>query len=65
MSLSGSRFFYPLSVGHDTTASAISWAIYCLAKYPKEQEKVHQEVTSVLNGRTQLTWYLLFDFSYF
>ncbi|XP_061189752.1 cytochrome P450 4F2-like [Saccostrea echinata] len=42
--------------GHDTTASAISWAIYCLAKYPEEQEKIYQEVTSVLDGRPQVTW---------
>ncbi|XP_052715318.1 cytochrome P450 4F2-like [Crassostrea angulata] len=42
--------------GHDTTASAISWAIYCLAKYPEEQEKIYKEVTSVLDGRSQLSW---------
>lgn len=42
--------------GHDTTASAISWAIYCLAKYPEEQEKIFTEVTSVLDGRSQLSW---------
>lgn len=42
--------------GHDTTASAISWAIFCLAKYPEEQEKIYKEVTSVLDGRSQLSW---------
>lgn len=42
--------------GHDTTASALSWAIYCLAKYPKEQQKVYEEVTDVLNDKEYLEW---------
>ncbi|KAJ8317416.1 hypothetical protein KUTeg_005320 [Tegillarca granosa] len=39
--------------GHDTTASALSWAIYCLAKYPKEQQKVYEEVTNVLKDKEE------------
>ncbi|XP_062588046.1 ultra-long-chain fatty acid omega-hydroxylase-like [Saccostrea cucullata] len=42
--------------GHDTTASAISWAIYSLAKYPEIQEKVHQEVVEILGERQHLQW---------
>lgn len=42
--------------GHDTTASALSWAIYCLAKYPKEQQKVYEEVTDVLKDKEYLEW---------
>ncbi|XP_048770388.2 cytochrome P450 4F2-like [Ostrea edulis] len=42
--------------GHDTTASAISWAIYSLAKYPEIQEKVHQELVEVVGKRQQLEW---------
>ncbi|KAJ8317562.1 hypothetical protein KUTeg_005466 [Tegillarca granosa] len=37
--------------GHDTTASALSWAIYCLAKYPDEQRKVYDEAKSILNDK--------------
>lgn len=42
--------------GHDTTASALSWAIYCLAKYPKEQQKVYEEIIDVLKDKDYLEW---------
>ncbi|XP_021363950.1 leukotriene-B4 omega-hydroxylase 3-like isoform X2 [Mizuhopecten yessoensis] len=42
--------------GHDTTASAISWAIYALAKYPKEQEHLAAEVEEVIGTRTCVEW---------
>nr|XP_022344971.1 cytochrome P450 4A25-like [Crassostrea virginica] len=42
--------------GHDTTASAICWAIYSLGKYPEFQEKVHQELVGVLGERQNLQW---------
>lgn len=45
-------------LGHDTTASAICWAIYSLGKYPDLQEKVHQELTQVLGDRQKLQWYV-------
>ncbi|XP_048770394.2 cytochrome P450 4F2-like [Ostrea edulis] len=50
--------------GHDTTASAISWAIYSLAKYPEIQEKVCQELVEVLGERQQLEWEDLNELKY-
>jgi len=37
--------------GHDTTASAISWCLYHLAKHPEYQQKARDEVDRVLSGR--------------
>lgn len=45
-------------LGHDTTASAICWAIYSLGKYPDLQEKVHEELKQVLGDRQKLQWYV-------
>ena len=42
--------------GHDTTTSGMSWTLYCLAKYPEHQEKVREEVRSVLMGREWLEY---------
>ncbi|RDD42229.1 Leukotriene-B4 omega-hydroxylase 3 [Trichoplax sp. H2] len=36
-----------LFAGHDTTASAISWTLYCLAKHPQHQQKIYQEVYDI------------------
>ncbi|XP_013913094.1 PREDICTED: cytochrome P450 4V2 [Thamnophis sirtalis] len=33
--------------GHDTTAAALSWAIYLLARHPEIQRKVHNELDEV------------------
>ncbi|CRK92923.1 CLUMA_CG006516, isoform A [Clunio marinus] len=33
--------------GHDTTTSGMSFCLYCLAKYPKVQEKVFMEIRNV------------------
>ena len=41
-------------LGHDTTASAIMWILYSLAKYPDMQQKVREDVEEVLHGRRQL-----------
>lgn len=38
------------TAGHDTTASALSWCLYYLATDPEIQQKVRDEITSVLNG---------------
>ncbi|KAG8536622.1 hypothetical protein GDO81_025990 [Engystomops pustulosus] len=42
--------------GHDTTASGISWILYCLAKYPEHQEKCREEIRDVLGERTTVEW---------
>jgi cytochrome P450 family 4 len=36
--------------GHDTTTSAISFALYCLAKYPEVQKKVVEEIQQVIGN---------------
>lgn len=43
-------------LGHDTTASAISWLIYALATHPECQDKVRAELKDVLNGSTEVDW---------
>ncbi|XP_063794983.1 cytochrome P450 4A24-like isoform X1 [Pseudophryne corroboree] len=42
--------------GHDTTASGISWTLYCLAKYPEHQEKCREEIQEVLGERNTVEW---------
>ncbi|HLZ60139.1 MAG TPA: cytochrome P450 [Ktedonosporobacter sp.] len=38
--------------GHETTATALTWAWYLLAQHPESYHKVQQEVDSVLQGRS-------------
>ncbi|XP_022915872.2 cytochrome P450 4C1-like [Onthophagus taurus] len=38
--------------GHDTTTAAVSWCLLLLANHPDIQEKVYQELKSVLQGKT-------------
>ncbi|KAM3915132.1 cytochrome P450 4A4-like [Leptodactylus fuscus] len=42
--------------GHDTTASGISWILYCLAKHPEHQTKCREEIREVLGKRTTVEW---------
>ncbi len=42
--------------GHDTTTSGMSWTLYCLAQHPEHQEKIREEVRSVLKGREFLEY---------
>jgi cytochrome P450 len=37
--------------GHETTANALSWALYLLAKHPDARERFMRELDSVLGGR--------------
>ena len=37
--------------GHETTAKALTWAFYTLAKNPAVEEKLFEEVSRVLQGR--------------
>jgi cytochrome P450 len=41
-----------LFAGHDTTASALSWTWYLLARHPQVQEALHDEAAAHLAGRT-------------
>jgi len=38
--------------GHETTANALSWIFYLLAKHPEKQALLRQELQSVLAGKT-------------
>jgi len=40
-----------LLAGHETTALSLSWMWYLLSQHPKVEEKLHQELRQVLNGR--------------
>ncbi|KAI1894893.1 hypothetical protein AGOR_G00120450 [Albula goreensis] len=42
--------------GHDTTASGISWILYCLACHPEHQQRCRQEVTQALDGKDTMEW---------
>ena len=50
--------------GHDTTTSGMAWTLYCLAQHPEHQEKVREEVRSVLMGRDRLEYDDLKDLKY-
>ncbi len=38
--------------GHETTAQALSWTWYLLSEHPAAEAKLHDELTTVLAGRT-------------
>ncbi|XP_002931492.1 cytochrome P450 4B1 [Xenopus tropicalis] len=42
--------------GHDTTASGISWILYCMAKYPEHQQKCREEIRDVLGEKESFEW---------
>jgi cytochrome P450 len=37
-----------LAAGHETTASALTWAVYLLCKYPDAQKRLREEIHSAL-----------------
>ena len=39
-----------LIAGHETVASALTWTWYLLAQHPEVEQKLHQELASVLGG---------------
>jgi cytochrome P450 len=39
------------SAGYETTAAALSWALYFLAKFPEVQARLHEEAARVLGDR--------------
>jgi cytochrome P450 len=38
--------------GHETTANALSWALYAISKHPEIQVKLFNEVNSIIGQRT-------------
>lgn len=42
--------------GHDTTASAISWALYNIARFPEYQRKCQEEVDGIWKDKEELDW---------
>ncbi|XP_074190786.1 cytochrome P450 4B1-like [Rhinolophus sinicus] len=42
--------------GHDTTTSAISWFLYCMALYPEHQDHCREEVREILGDRDSFQW---------
>jgi len=40
------------TAGHETSANALTWTLYLIAKYPNVSEKLYEELSSVLGGRT-------------
>ena len=58
-----SHFEVPSSIlailGHDTTASSISWTLYSLAEHPDIQHKCREEIDEILQERgedAEITW---------
>jgi cytochrome P450 len=38
--------------GHETTAIALTWTFYLLSQHPEVEEKLHEELRTVLQGRS-------------
>ncbi|XP_014454227.1 cytochrome P450 4B1 [Alligator mississippiensis] len=50
--------------GHDTTASGISWLLYCMALYPEHQQRCRKEIQEILGDRDTVQWEDLSKMSY-
>uniref|UniRef100_A0A8C8VEP7 Uncharacterized protein n=1 Tax=Pelusios castaneus TaxID=367368 RepID=A0A8C8VEP7_9SAUR len=42
--------------GHDTTASGISWLLYCMALHPEHQQRCREEIKEILGDRDTIQW---------
>ena len=40
-----------LLAGHETTSTALTFALHLLGRYPAEQARIHDELDAVLGGR--------------
>jgi len=45
-----------LIAGHETTAAALTWAIFCLSQNPGPLAALQQEVDSMLGKDDGITW---------
>ena len=41
--------------GHETSASALAWALYCIANQPHVQQRMHEEAAAVFAGTPQFS----------
>lgn len=57
--------FLFMAAGFDTTATALSFAVYCLAKFPDQQEKVYDELTKAIPSDADLTYENIQGLKYF
>ncbi|XP_032660910.1 cytochrome P450 4B1-like [Chelonoidis abingdonii] len=42
--------------GHDTTASGVSWLLYCMALHPEHQQRCREEIKEILGDRETIQW---------
>lgn len=42
--------------GHDTTASGVSFILYCLACHPEHQTICRNEIIEALHGKDTMEW---------
>ncbi|XP_066481121.1 cytochrome P450 4B1-like [Tiliqua scincoides] len=42
--------------GHDTTASGISWLLYCMAQNPEHQQRCREEIKELLEEKMNIQW---------
>src|SRR5207245_9340809 len=47
-----------IGAGHETTARALGWTIYCLAQAPWERDRIEQEIDAVLASEPDPTKWL-------
>ena len=48
--------------GHDTTATAVSWMLYNMARHPEHQQKCRDEIDELMDkkGKDEIEWYVSF-----
>ncbi|KAJ6659456.1 hypothetical protein lerEdw1_018690 [Lerista edwardsae] len=42
--------------GHDTTASGISWLLYCMAQNPEHQQRCREEIKAIMGDHSTIQW---------